>query len=475
MAGSRRALALLVAGAFFLENLDGTVLSTAAPKIGVAFGVAAVDVNVAMTAYLLTLAVFIPASGWIADRFGSRRVFFTAIATFTLASAACAATQNLPELTATRVLQGLGGAMMVPVGRLVVLRVTPKADLLTAIAYLTWPALVAPVLGPAVGGVITTYASWRWIFLINVPLGAVALALVGRLVPDVRADRRTPLDWAGFATSGSGLGLTVAGLEDLGLSHPDPWVVGGCCGAGVLLLAVSVRHLLTRPDPLVDLRTLRVPTFRNSALAGSTARMVVSAVPFLLTLTFQVGWGWSPVRAGIVVAALFVGNLGIKPLTTPSLRRFGFRTVLAVATVGCALSLLLSALLGPTTPVALVVLVLIVSGACRSTTFTAYSSMAFADVPTAAMTHANTLAATLQQLSMGLGLTVTALALRLGSPVGREWGLAAPAGAFRVAFVLLALVLVVPVAATVRLPRTAGAAATTAGAPTPAPGSTVEL
>lgn len=459
-----RALALLVAGAFFLENLDGTVLSTAAPRIADTFGVAAVEVNVAMTAYLLALAVLIPASGWAADRFGSRRVFFTAIATFTVASAACAASDSLWELSATRVLQGVGGAMMVPVGRLVVLRVTAKADLITAIAYLTWPALVAPVLGPAVGGLLTTYASWRWIFLINVPLGLVALALVPRLVPDIFGARRTRLDLGGFLLVGLGLGLAVAGLEVLGLHAPDGRVVGGCCGAGAVLLGLGVRHLLRRSDPLVDLRILRVRTFRASSVSGSAGRLVVSAVPFLLTLTFQVGWGWTPVRAGVVVAALFFGNLGIKPLTTPMLHRFGFRPVLVASGVGCGLTLLVSALLGPASPVGLVVVVLVISGICRSVLFTAYNSLAFADVPSADMTHANTLAATLQQLSIGLGLTVTALALRLAQPLSRALGITGPAGPYRVAFVLMALILVAPVIQSARLPRQAGSAVTTARA-----------
>ncbi len=458
-----RTLALLVAGAFFIENLDGSVLSTAAPPIGRSFGVPAVDVNVAMTAYLLALAVFIPASGWVADRFGSRRVFATAIAVFTAASVLCAGCTDLPELTAARVLQGLGGAMMVPVGRLVVLRTTAKAELLTAIAYLTWPGLVAPVLGPAVGGLITTYASWRWIFLVNVPLGLAALLLVPRVVPDVRGPR-TALDWSGVVTTGLGLGLAVAGLEALGIAGAPSGLVIVCCGAGGLLLAVAVRHLLRAREPLVDLRTLRIVTFRASAVSGSLSRLVISAVPFLLTLTFQVGWGWSPLRAGTVVAALFAGNLGIKPLTTPLLRRFGFRPVLLVSGAGCLLCLLVTAATGPSTPLGPLLGLLVVSGACRSTAFTAYNSLAFADVPAADMTHANTLAATLQQLSVGLGLAVTALAIRVGGPLSAHLGLTAPTGVYRVAAVLLAALLVVPLAGTLRLPAAAGSAVTGARA-----------
>src|SRR3954453_2315296 len=245
----QRGLALLVAGAYFMEILDATVIAPAAPRLAADLGVPAVAVNVAITAYVLTLAVLIPISGWLTERYGARRVFVTAIVLFTLASAGCAAAVSLPMLVATRVLQGVGGAMMVPVGRLVVIRTTAKTDLARAIAYLTWPALVAPLLAPAAGGLLSTYASWRLIFLINLPLGLAGLILARRLVPDVRADDPGRLDWRGFLLLAVGLGALGAGLE--GGSSPDPPVAVPALAVAVLALTAAVIHLLRARRPLL--------------------------------------------------------------------------------------------------------------------------------------------------------------------------------------------------------------------------------
>src|SRR4051794_1742776 len=258
-----RGLALLVAGAYFMEILDATVIAPAAPHIAADLGVPAVGVNVAITAYVLTLAVLIPISGWLTDRYGARRIFVAAVAIFTLASAGCAAATGLPMLVGTRVLQGVGGAMMVPVGRLVVVRTTAKTDLVRAIAYLTWPALAAPLLAPALGGALSEYASWRWIFLINLPLGLAGLILARRLVPDVRADDPGRLDWRGFLLLAAGLGALVAGLE--AVSSPDPPVAVTALAVAVLALTAAVVHLLRARRPLLDLRIVRVRTYRAVA------------------------------------------------------------------------------------------------------------------------------------------------------------------------------------------------------------------
>ncbi|MDT7552713.1 MAG: hypothetical protein QOI16_1249, partial [Pseudonocardiales bacterium] len=310
-----RGLALLVAGSYFMEILDGTVIAPAAPHIAADLGVAAVDINVAITAYVLTLAVLIPVSGWLADRFGARRVFLTAVAVFTLASVGCAAAVDLPMLVATRVLQGVGGAMMVPVGRLVVLRTTAKAQLVQAIAYLTWPALVAPVLAPAIGGALSTYASWRWIFVINVPLGVAAFVLARRLVPDIRAERPVALDRRGFALTAVGVAALVIGLESLGSATPRPVAVVVALGIAAAALVAAVFSLLRSPNPLLDLRILKIDTYRVTAAGGSVFRSIISAIPFLLALFFQLGLGWSAAQAGLVVIALFLGNVAIKPTT----------------------------------------------------------------------------------------------------------------------------------------------------------------
>jgi len=453
MTGVARRLALLVAGAYFMEILDATVIAPAAPHIARDLGVPPVAVNVAITAYVLTLAVLIPISGWLTDRYGARRIFVTAITVFTLASAGCAAATSLPMLVATRVLQGVGGAMMVPVGRLVVIRTTAKTDLVRAIAYLTWPALVAPLLAPALGGVLSTYASWRLIFLVNVPLGLAALVLARRLVPDVRAGGAVPLDWRGFLLAAAGIAALVAGLEGVAAPHPDWPLAAGALVLAAAGLGATVGYLLRADRPLVDLRDLRIRTYRATALGGSIFRAVITAIPFLLPLYFQLGFGWNAAHAGLVVIALFAGNIGIKPATTALMRRFGIRTVLLGAVAASAACLVGMAFLRPATPLVALLALLAVSGVFRSIGFTAYNTVAFADVPPDRMTSANTLMSAVQELGAGLGVAVGALLVRLGDPISGGAGGAAP---FRVAFVILALLLAGPAVEAFTLPRAAG-------------------
>jgi EmrB/QacA subfamily drug resistance transporter len=459
-AGLRRGLALLVAGAFFMEILDGTVIAPAAPLIGVDLGIRAVDVNIAISGYLVTVAVLIPISGWAADRFGVRRVFTAAIAVFTLASVGCALAPDLAVLTATRVLQGVGGALMVPVGRLAVLRATPKADLIRAIAYLTWPALLAPVLAPAIGGVLAEYASWRWIFVLNVPLGLAGLVLARRLVPVLRADRAPALDRLGFVLTALGVGALMVAVENVGAAVVAlPVVVGGALAAAALLTAAVV-HLRRAADPLLDLRNLAIPSYRVTATGGSVYRMVIVAIPFLLPLLFQLGFGWSAAQAGVVVIALFAGNVGIKPVTTPLMRRFGLRGVLLGAIPASMACLLGIAALTRDTPLPLLLAVLVLSGVFRSIGFSAYNSLAFADVEPDRMTPANTLMTALQELGGGLGIAVGALLLRVGAGSASLGLLEGATGPYRVAFVLLAALLAVPLAQVLRLARSAGAQVT---------------
>jgi EmrB/QacA subfamily drug resistance transporter len=456
-----RGVALLVAGAFFMENLDGTIIATAAPRMAGSLGVRPVDLNIVITAYLLTLSVFIPVSGWLADRFGARTVFGTAIAVFTVASGLCAISTSLGELTAVRVLQGIGGAMMVPVGRLVVLRKTTPAELIDAFAYLTWPALAAPVIAPALGGVLTTYASWRWIFVVNLPLGVAALLITARIVPNLPHVDRRPLDWQGFALTGVGLATLVTSLELVAARRVD-WLDVGATGAvAVITIALAVRHLRRAQHPLVELASLRIPTFRVTALGGSFFRLAIGAVPFLLPLMFQDAFGWSPLKAGVLVVAVFVGNIGIKPLTGPLLRRFGFRTVLVHAALWGAVTIALCGLVTAHTPLPAIALILLASGVFRSIGFTAYNTISFVDVGPEAIGDANTLTTTIQQLTMGMGVVAGALALRAGGPIARLLGITAGArGAFAIAFCLLAIVALLAVAESALLPRNAGAAAT---------------
>lgn len=454
-----RALALLVAGAFFMENLDGTIVVTATQPMARSFGAQPAALNVVIAAYLLTLAVFIPVSGWVADRYGARSVFAIAIAVFTVASGLCAASGSLGELTATRVLQGLGGAMMVPVGRLVVLRATEKPDLINAIAYLTWPALAAPVIAPAIGGALTTYLSWRWIFLVNLPLGVAALAVTLRIVPDVRRDGHPRLDWWGFVLTGAGLAAFVGGVETVtdGTSAWGP--VAATVAAGAVVLVVAVRHLRRSPRPLLDLGVFRISTFRVTAVGGSCFRMAIGAAPFLIPLLFQEAFGWSAFKAGLVVIPVFVGNIGIKPLTTPILRRFGFRRTLVVANFAAAATLALCAAFTGSTPLGLIVVDLLAAGIFRSVGFTAYNTIVFADVAHDEMNNANTLVSTIQQLTMGLGVAIGGLALYAGVPIDHALGAAGTGrGPFVVAFLLVAVLPIVAVVESASLGRQAGAA-----------------
>jgi MFS family permease len=383
------------------------------------------------------------------------------VAVFTLASAACAIAMTLPMLTATRVLQGVGGAMMVPVGRLVVLRTTAKSDLMRAIAYLTWPALVAPVIAPALGGALSTYASWRWIFLINVPLGVIGLVLASRLVPDVREPDAARLDWRGFGLTAVGVAALVVGIESVGSGHPDASVALAAFGVAGVALTTAVLYLLRVPRPLLDLRIMRIATYRATAFGGSIFRAVISAIPFLLPVFLQVGFGWTAARAGLVVISLFLGNIAIKPLTTPLMRRFGIRSVLLGAILTSAACLVGISRLENATPLAVIIAVLALSGTVRSIGFSAYNSSAFADVEPERMTKANALMSTLQELGAGLGVAVGALLVRVGGPVAGATGLDdSAAGGFRVAFVLLAVLLIVPTIEALRLSRTAASAVT---------------
>jgi EmrB/QacA subfamily drug resistance transporter len=444
---------LLVAVTFFMESLDGTIIATAAPAMGRFFDVQAVQVSVAITAYLLTLAVLIPASGWLTTRVGARPVFAAAIAVFTVASLLCALCTTLPELTAMRVLQGAGGAMMVPVGRLAVLSVTDRRDLVAAFAWLTWPALAAPVIAPLAGGWIATSWSWQVIFLLNLPIGVAAFVAALVLVPRLPRGPRQPLDLPGLLLTGGGIAaLTVCG-SILAAPRPDGLAAVVTGGIGVALTGAAVVELLRSPAPLFDLRILRIETFRTTHAGGSAFRLTVNGVPFLLPLLFQDALGWTPVQAGAVVLWLFVGNLAIKPMTTPLLRRFGFRPVLLVASLTVAASIGLMAAIGPATPVLLTVLLLVVSGAARSVGFTGYNTIAFADVPSGDMVHANTLASTVQQLAAGLGVSVAAVALRAGGLLGSD----GPLVPYRVAFLVLGALTLLASWEAVVLSRDAGA------------------
>jgi EmrB/QacA subfamily drug resistance transporter len=456
MDSRQRSVALLVAGTYFMEQLDGTIVATAAPSMARSLGVTSVDIGVTITAYLLTLAVLIPLSGWVTQRWGVRRIYLCAIGIFTIASVLCGISTSIGELTAFRVLQGVGGAMMVPVGRLAVLRGTAKQDVIRAIALLTWPALAAPVIAPLLGGLFTTYLSWHWIFLVNVPLGVVAFVVAMQLIPPSAEGRPPSLDWGGLALTCLAVASLVV-LADLLASavlRPVPVVVLAVLSISGVIAAIV--HLLRTAHPLLILRILQVPTFRVSHRGGAIFRVTVNAVPFLLPLMFQDGFGWTPVKAGAVVLFVFVGNLAIKPATTTLLMQFGFRPVMLVASTCAAASMVMNGLLTAGTSIALTGLVMVFGGMARSVGFTVYNTLAFADVESADLQGANTLSSTVQQVAIGFGVAVGAVALRAGEPLAGAIGLTDPVGPYRIAFFFIALLTVVPVLESLRADRASG-------------------
>ncbi len=451
--------ALLVAGAFFMEFLDGTVIATALPDMAKSFGVQAVDLNLGISAYLITLAVLIPASGWIADRFGARKVFTLALAIFTLASVLCGLATSVDQFIAMRVLQGMGGALMVPVGRLAVLRTTPKHLLITAIATLTWPALVAPIIGPPLGGFITSYANWRWIFFINVPLGLIAIVLALRIIPDIYEETRRPFDTPGFIATSVAMVSLVYAMEMMGAQEVNTGVTLALLATGMVTMIYALRHFRRTEWPMIRLDALQAPTFRVTMFGGSLFRASISAVPFLLPLLFQVGFGMDAFHSGLLVLAVFVGNLTIKPATTPLLRGLGFKKLLLINGALNVLALLACAFLTPQTPVWVIMLVLYLGGVFRSIQFTAISTLAFADVPSPQMSYANTLFSTATQLAVGLGITLGAIGIRIGELCSEWLGMASlPGISFRLAFVAIALVCLLGMVDTLRLVKDAGSA-----------------
>jgi MFS family permease len=451
-----RNIALLVAGCYFMEMLDGTIVTTASPQIGRSLRAPATEIGLVVTAYLLTLAVLIPLSGWLARRFGNRVIFLTAIAVFTLASIGCASSTSLGELIGMRVLQGAGGAMMVPVGRTMVISRAAKEDLLRVTSYVVWPGLLAPVIAPLAGGLITTYASWHWLFLINVPLGVVAFCVAWRLVTNGGLGgvaTPPPLDWAGVVLTCAGLGGLTYGAHLLSLPAPPVALTTGFLLVSVALLSGAVRHLRRTAFPLLNLRALNVPTFRVAQSGVIAYWFVCGAMPFLMPLLFQTQFGWSPVKSGAVTAFVFVGNVGIKPATTPLINRFGFRSVLVAATLGTAVTVAALGFTTAATPIAIIALLALISGATRSTGLTVYNTVGLADMPPELMRDANTLAATGTQLGAGLSIAIATVVLRIGGVAG------AGRTAYTVAFCLLALVAVGTTAGALHMDRTAGDAA----------------
>lgn len=406
-----RLIPLIVAAALFMENMDSTVIATSLPAIATDIGTSPLTLKLAITSYLLSLAVFIPASGRTADRFGARSVFSAAIVVFMIGSIGCALSSSVTDFVIARTLQGVGGAMMTPVGRLVLLRSIDKSALVNAMAWVTVPALIGPVIGPPLGGFITTYFSWHWIFLINIPVGLVGIFMAQRYIDPIRSDNPERFDLYGMVLAGVGVGGIAFGLSVAGLNLL-PWtVVAALIGVGSVSMAAYMMHARRTDFPVLDLTLLRLPTFRASMYGGFLFRVGVGALPFLLPLLMQVGFGLSPFGSGLVTFSSAVGAMGMKTLAARIIRAFGFRNIMTVNAVVSSVFLAACALFTVTTPLLLIMIILVVGGFFRSLQFTAINALAYADVEPERMSRATTLASVSQQLAISTGVAIGAFSV----------------------------------------------------------------
>ncbi len=407
---SRRLLPWLVAVAFFMESLDTTILNTAVPAISAALHVGTLSMKAVLASYTLSLAVFIPISGWVADRFGTRRVFATAIGLFTLGSFLCGLSSNIHVLVACRVLQGMGGSMMVPVGRLTLVRTFAKSELLRTMSFVSIPSLVAPMLGPIAGGLIVGYLQWRFIFFLNIPIGLIGLIMVYLHLPDYREQRTPPLDVVGLILFGSGIALLSYVLEVFGEHTLSAGEITGLLALSLALLAGYWVHAKTLEFPLLQLNLFKIRTFRAAVGGSFFTRLGIGGVPFLLPLLYQVGLGFSPVQSGLLIMPQALAAMSMKPFMPRLLARIGYRWVLISNTVTLGLLLMLFATVGLHTPVWLIVLQAFFYGAFTSLQYSSMNTLVYADTTEPQTSAASSIASTMQQMSISFGVATAGLA-----------------------------------------------------------------
>src|SRR6201986_4664504 len=438
MTNKERLIPLIVATALFMENMDSTVIATSLPPIAADIGTSPLTLKLAITSYLLSLAVFIPASGWTADRFGARTVFSSAIAVFMVGSIGCALSTSINDFVLARILQGVGGAMMTPVGRLVLVRTIDKSALVNAMAWVTVPALIGPVIGPPLGGFITTYFSWHWIFLINIPIGLLGIFMALRYIDPIRSEDPERFDLYGLVLAGIGLGGIAFGLSVAGLNLL-PWsVVIALVAVGSISMTLYVIHARRTASPVLDFSLLRLPTMRASIIGGFMFRLGIGSLPFLLPLLLQIGFGLTPLNSGLVTFASAAGAMGMKTLAARIIRTFGFRSIMTINAIVSSVFLAACALFTVTTPLLLIMILLVVGGFFRSLQFTAINTLAYAEVEPKLMSRATTLVSVNQQLAVSAGVAVGAFCVESAMWVHHVDELSA--GLFAPAFVVVAII-----------------------------------
>jgi len=445
-------VALLVAGLMFMEFLDGSILPTAAPTIAKSFHILSAQVGICVTTYMVTIVVLIPVSAWLADKFGVRVILFLSILIFTLASLLCALSTNLVELTVMRILQGVGAATMVPVGRLILMRSVDKGEVIRVISYSVWPALAAPVVAPVLGGFLISHASWHWIFLVNIPIGICALLIGAKIVPDIPGGRVEKLDWMGFSGTALSLGFLVFAAANLGAPRINLLSTLALFILGVAVGIPTILHLLRRENPLIDLTVLKIQTFHLNTTSGLLFRVAQNTAPFILPLLFQDKFGWSAERAGEVLFFYMVGNLSFKVFTTPLMERFPFKPMILFSTLLSIPLTLTLGLLSSSIPFFWTALLLLVTGGIRSIGMTLYNTITFADTDQNTMSHANTISNMVQQLSSVIAVATAVIALSIGRSI------VGPHNQFSFAFIFAVAALLISLRNVISLPATAGQA-----------------
>ncbi|WP_027815440.1 MFS transporter [Paraburkholderia bannensis] len=445
---------LIVACSMFMENVDATVIVTSLPALARDLGQDPITLKLAVTSYVIGLGVFIPICGWVADRFGSRNVFRTAIGIFMTGSLLCAASRSLEMFVAARFVQGIGGAMMVPVGRIIIFRSLPKSDFIRAVNYLTVPALLGPVVGPPLGGFITTYLHWRLIFFVNIPIGVLGIWLANRHIANMHEEHPGPLDWMGFLLSAGGASLFMLGLSLVGGELVSNTKAVTMCVTGAVLLAAYWFYAQRAERPVLDLKFLRIPSFNASVAGGSLFRIGLGAVPFLLPLALQEGLGMTAFASGAITCASAFGSIFMKAIVSRVLGRFGFRNTLVVNAAIAGAAIAIYGAFSPGTPVWLIWFIVLAGGIFPSLQFTGLNSLAYADIPSKDIGRATSVASVIQQVSLGLGVTIAGIVLQVSHRLQGHstivWS------DFWPAFLVVGLFSVASIPVTLRLPANAG-------------------